>query len=97
MRKHYDELQDTLSWEVLTGAGEYAGLSSYAAAVEIPGRKQEEVVTFTEDRVSQITFTLRPQDEPNVGDKLDGAEVIEKAVAKDVRGKVHRWIAYAKK
>lgn len=97
MRKHYDELQDDLTLEVSQGEPEIPGLETFVAGVLIPGGSREEIRAFTEDIVSDLTFTLRPQDEPHVGDKINGATVIMREVVKDVRGKIHRWVAYAKK
>lgn len=92
----YPEMHDTVSWEVMTGEGEIPGLPTFAAAVNILGRKDERITTISEDKVSNVIFTLQPQHQPHAGDRLDGAEVLEVEVVKDVQSKVHRWVAYAR-
>lgn len=94
--RSYDELQGRIQWEISLGEPELPGLRSYAAAVTIPGRKDQQVLTLPEDRVSNVAFTLPRQHEPHVGDRLDGAEVLEVGSIKDVQGTVIRWVAYAK-
>lgn len=96
--KFYDELQEVISWETMTGGEpEIPGLRLFADARQIPGRKDEQVVTLAEDRLSNVTFTLPPQYEPHRGDRLDGADVLEVSTVKDVSGTVLRWVAFAKK
>lgn len=97
MRKFYDEMNETISWEVSTSAApEYPGLETFDTAVEIPGRKDQQIIQLAEDRISDVSFTLPPRFEPHVGDRLDGATVMVVETVKDVRGRVLRWVARAK-
>lgn len=89
-------MQERISWERSTAEPEIPGVRTYQAAQVIPGRQDRRVTTFTEDRVSNVTFTLPPEYEPHAGDRLDGAEVLEVTNVKDVQGSVLRWVAYAK-
>lgn len=97
MRGRFDEMHEDIAWEVATEANpEYPGLETFAAAVTIPGRKDLQIIRLTEDVASDVTFTLPKQYEPSVGDRLDGATVLKVGTVSDTRGKVLRWVAYAR-
>lgn len=94
--RRYDEMHEAISWEVSIAEPEIPGLRQYYPAQVVPGRKDLQVTTLSEDRVSNVTFTLPPFHQPNAGDRMDGAEVMEVTSTKDVFGKTLRWVAYAK-
>jgi hypothetical protein len=96
MSKHYAEMRETVEWEKSQGVSEYPGMGTFDAAIEIAARKDQSIVAIAEDRVSNVTFTVAPKHRVTVGDRIDGAEIIEVSSVKDHLGKVIRWIAYGK-
>lgn len=97
MRTRFDEMHEDIAWEAATNAEPtIPGMEEFAAARTIPGRKDLQIIQLSEDIVSDITFTLPKQYEPSVGDRLDGATVLKVGTVSDTRGKVLRWVAYAR-
>jgi hypothetical protein len=92
----YDGFTDTVAWEASTGDdAQISGRRAFAPAIQIPAQVASKTVRLDGDRVADRVVKTYPQHDVAVGDRLDGAEILQ-VVRATAGGVVRFWVCYGK-